>query len=99
MYIRNALLIRLLKIPRPSWGSSGRRSSRVSVKLMFCLQPNCTNLAKYTHLRTNLVLRETHRPTWLSIQKNDTQEAKYTHLQTNLVLRETHLEPGLISRS
>ncbi|KAG5441956.1 hypothetical protein CSKR_107988 [Clonorchis sinensis] len=46
---------------RPSTsGSSGRRSPRVSVKLMFDLRPNCTKLAKYTHLQTNLVLRETH---------------------------------------
>ncbi|KAG5454843.1 hypothetical protein CSKR_112863 [Clonorchis sinensis] len=45
---------------RPSWGSSGRRSPRVSVNLMFYLKPNCTNLENYTHLQTNLVLRETH---------------------------------------
>ncbi|KAG5455082.1 hypothetical protein CSKR_113637 [Clonorchis sinensis] len=45
---------------RFSWGSSGRRSPRVSVNLMFYLKPNCTKLAKYTHLQTNLVLRETH---------------------------------------
>ncbi|KER27458.1 hypothetical protein T265_13789, partial [Opisthorchis viverrini] len=29
---------------RPSWGSSGRRSPRVSVNLMFYLKPNCTRL-------------------------------------------------------
>ncbi|KER27787.1 hypothetical protein T265_13721, partial [Opisthorchis viverrini] len=41
---------------RPSSsGSSGRRSSRVSVKLMFNLNPNWTVFEKYTHLQTNLV--------------------------------------------
>ncbi|KAG5448124.1 hypothetical protein CSKR_106376 [Clonorchis sinensis] len=81
MYIRNALLIRLLKILqqpttgfallgahqvaensstahdwfRPSWGSSGRRSPRVSVNLMFYLNPNWTVFDKYTHLQINLV--------------------------------------------
>ncbi|KER19918.1 hypothetical protein T265_11422 [Opisthorchis viverrini] len=35
----------------PSWGSSGRRSPRVSVNLMLYLKPNCTKLGKYTHLR------------------------------------------------
>ncbi|KER27788.1 hypothetical protein T265_05215 [Opisthorchis viverrini] len=38
-----------------SSGSSGRRSSRVSVKLMFNLNPNWTVFEKYTHLQTNLV--------------------------------------------
>ncbi|KER28417.1 hypothetical protein T265_04730 [Opisthorchis viverrini] len=31
---------------RPSWGSSGKRSPRVSVNFMFYLKPNCTKLAK-----------------------------------------------------
>ncbi|KAG5450571.1 hypothetical protein CSKR_101735 [Clonorchis sinensis] len=44
---------------RPSWGSSGRRSLRVSVNLMFCVHPNLTDCDKYTHLQINLVLRET----------------------------------------
>ncbi|KER27927.1 hypothetical protein T265_05132 [Opisthorchis viverrini] len=35
---------------RPSWGSSGRLSPRVSVNLMFCLNPNWTVSEKYTHL-------------------------------------------------
>ncbi|KAG5449651.1 hypothetical protein CSKR_104117 [Clonorchis sinensis] len=43
-----------------AWGSSGRRSSRVPVNLMFYLKPNCTNLVNYTQLQTNFVLRETH---------------------------------------
>ncbi|KAG5454946.1 hypothetical protein CSKR_105883 [Clonorchis sinensis] len=38
----------------PFWGSSGRRSPRVSVNLMFYLKPNCTKLAKYTHLHIQL---------------------------------------------
>ncbi|KAG5451145.1 hypothetical protein CSKR_102686 [Clonorchis sinensis] len=38
---------------RPSWGSSGRRSPRVSVNLMLYLKTNCTELAKYPHLQTN----------------------------------------------
>ncbi|KAG5445492.1 hypothetical protein CSKR_100980 [Clonorchis sinensis] len=41
---------------RTSWGSSGRRSPRVSVNLMFYLKLNCTKLAKCTHLYTNWVL-------------------------------------------
>ncbi|KAG5448468.1 hypothetical protein CSKR_101906 [Clonorchis sinensis] len=45
---------------RPSWVSSGRRSSRVSVNLMFYLNPNCTELAKCANLQTNFILRETH---------------------------------------
>ncbi|KER26349.1 hypothetical protein T265_06394 [Opisthorchis viverrini] len=40
---------------RPSWGSSGRRSLRVSVSLMIYLNPNCTVFEKCTHLRINLV--------------------------------------------
>ncbi|KAG5442809.1 hypothetical protein CSKR_112272 [Clonorchis sinensis] len=35
-------------------------SPRVSVDLMFCLNPNRTKLAKSIHLHTNSVLRETH---------------------------------------
>ncbi|KAG5445891.1 hypothetical protein CSKR_109645 [Clonorchis sinensis] len=44
----------------PPRGSSGRRSPRVSVNLMFYLNPNWTVFDKYTHLHINLVLRETH---------------------------------------
>ncbi|KAG5452392.1 hypothetical protein CSKR_100797 [Clonorchis sinensis] len=53
----------------PSWGSSGRRSPRVSVNLMFYLNPNRTDFDKYTHLQINLVLRETHlgSPVWFSL--------------------------------
>ncbi|KAG5440985.1 hypothetical protein CSKR_109696 [Clonorchis sinensis] len=40
---------------RPSWGSSGRRSTRVSVNIMFYLNPNWTDFDKYTHLQINLV--------------------------------------------
>ncbi|KAG5452830.1 hypothetical protein CSKR_109003 [Clonorchis sinensis] len=41
---------------RPSTsGSSGRRSPRVSVNLMFYLNPNWTVFEKYTHLQINLV--------------------------------------------
>ncbi|KAG5447835.1 hypothetical protein CSKR_102287, partial [Clonorchis sinensis] len=40
---------------RPSWGSSGRRSSRVSVNLMFYLNPNWTDCDKYTPLQIKLV--------------------------------------------
>ncbi|KER26182.1 hypothetical protein T265_06533 [Opisthorchis viverrini] len=39
---------------RPSWSSLGTRSPRVSVNLMFYLKPNCTKLAKHTHLQTKL---------------------------------------------
>ncbi|KER29678.1 LOW QUALITY PROTEIN: hypothetical protein T265_13325 [Opisthorchis viverrini] len=40
---------------RPSWGSSDRRSLRVSVNLMFYLNPNWTVFEKYTNLQINLV--------------------------------------------
>ncbi|KAG5443027.1 hypothetical protein CSKR_109334 [Clonorchis sinensis] len=40
---------------RPPWSSLGKCSPRVSVNLNFYLKPNCTELAKYTHLLTNLV--------------------------------------------
>ncbi|KAG5455058.1 hypothetical protein CSKR_109924 [Clonorchis sinensis] len=39
---------------RPSWSSSGRRSPRVSVNLMFYLNPDWTDFEKYTHLQINL---------------------------------------------
>ncbi|KAG5448032.1 hypothetical protein CSKR_106597 [Clonorchis sinensis] len=45
---------------RPSWGSSGRRSPRVFVNLMFYLNPNWTEFENYTNLQINLVFRETH---------------------------------------
>ncbi|KAG5440988.1 hypothetical protein CSKR_109694 [Clonorchis sinensis] len=41
---------------RTSWGSSGRRSPRVSVNLMFYLNPNWTVFEKYTYLQIDLVL-------------------------------------------
>ncbi|KER29214.1 hypothetical protein T265_04142 [Opisthorchis viverrini] len=40
---------------RPSWGTVHRRSLRVSVNLMFYLNPNCTVFEKYTHLQIPLV--------------------------------------------
>ncbi|KER27677.1 hypothetical protein T265_05310 [Opisthorchis viverrini] len=47
---------------RPSWGSSGRHSPRVSVNFMLYLKPNCTKSANSTHLQTNLALRLTWNP-------------------------------------
>ncbi|KAG5442004.1 hypothetical protein CSKR_106956 [Clonorchis sinensis] len=41
---------------RPSCGSSGSRSPRVSINLMFYLNRNCTKLAKYAHLQTHSIL-------------------------------------------
>ncbi|KAG5454210.1 hypothetical protein CSKR_111131 [Clonorchis sinensis] len=38
---------------RLSWGSSGRRIPRVSVNLMFYLNPNWTEFNKHTHLQIN----------------------------------------------
>ncbi|KER27808.1 hypothetical protein T265_13728, partial [Opisthorchis viverrini] len=40
---------------RPSWGSSGRCSPRVSVNLMFYLKSNWTVFEKYTHLQISSV--------------------------------------------
>ncbi|KAG5455325.1 hypothetical protein CSKR_105128 [Clonorchis sinensis] len=46
---------------RPSSsGSSGRHSPRVSVNLMFYLNPKWTDFDNYTHFQINLVLQETH---------------------------------------
>ncbi|KER33449.1 hypothetical protein T265_00753 [Opisthorchis viverrini] len=39
---------------RPTWSSSGRRSPRGFVNIMFYLKPSCTKLAKYTRLRITL---------------------------------------------
>ncbi|KAG5453509.1 hypothetical protein CSKR_112253 [Clonorchis sinensis] len=43
---------------RPSWDSSRRRSPRVSVRLMFYLNPYWTGCEKYTHLPINLFCAE-----------------------------------------
>ncbi|KAG5442040.1 hypothetical protein CSKR_112026 [Clonorchis sinensis] len=40
---------------RPSWGPAGRRSHRVSVNLMFYLNPKWADWDKYTHLQISLV--------------------------------------------
>ncbi|KAG5450099.1 hypothetical protein CSKR_102232 [Clonorchis sinensis] len=52
---------------RPSWGSSGRRSPRVSINLMFYLNPNCTVFEKYTHLHINLVFARDSPGTQLNL--------------------------------
>ncbi|KAG5443050.1 hypothetical protein CSKR_112149, partial [Clonorchis sinensis] len=52
---------------RSSWGSSGRRSPRVSVNLMFYLNPNCTDFDKYTHLQINLVFARDSPGTQLNL--------------------------------
>ncbi|KAG5442271.1 hypothetical protein CSKR_100145 [Clonorchis sinensis] len=53
---------------RPSTsGSSGRRSPRVSVNLMFYLNPNWTNFDKYTHLQINLVFARNSLGTQLTL--------------------------------
>ncbi|KER22717.1 hypothetical protein T265_09237 [Opisthorchis viverrini] len=45
---------------RPFWGSPSGRSSQFFVNLIFYLKPNGMKSAKYTHLQTSLVFRETH---------------------------------------
>ncbi|KAG5450130.1 hypothetical protein CSKR_102197 [Clonorchis sinensis] len=40
---------------RQFWGSSGNRGHRVTVNLMFYLNPNWRDFDKYTHLHINLV--------------------------------------------
>ncbi|KAG5451158.1 hypothetical protein CSKR_102671 [Clonorchis sinensis] len=52
---------------RPSWGSSGRHSPRVSVNFRFYLKLNCTKLVKYTHLQTNLVFARDSPETQLNL--------------------------------
>ncbi|KER28153.1 hypothetical protein T265_04983 [Opisthorchis viverrini] len=45
----------------PSWDSSSKRITRVSINLMPRLKPDCTKLAKYTQLETKLFFfRENH---------------------------------------
>ncbi|KAG5442342.1 hypothetical protein CSKR_109298 [Clonorchis sinensis] len=56
-----------------SWSSSARRSPRIPVNLMFCLNPNRTQLAKCTQLQTNLVLRKLRDCTYpMSPKKSET---------------------------
>ncbi|GAA49383.1 discoidin domain receptor [Clonorchis sinensis] len=38
--------------------TDGRRNTRLSVSVMFCLNPNCTKVDKYTHLPISLVFME-----------------------------------------
>ncbi|KAG5445091.1 hypothetical protein CSKR_104015 [Clonorchis sinensis] len=52
---------------RPSWGSSGRCSPRVSDNLMFCLNPNLTDFDEYTHLQINLVFARDSPGTQLNL--------------------------------
>ncbi|KAG5451769.1 hypothetical protein CSKR_109198 [Clonorchis sinensis] len=52
---------------RPSWGPSGRRSPRGSVKLMFYSNPNRTDFDKYTHLQINLVFARDSPGTQLNL--------------------------------
>ncbi|KAG5446464.1 hypothetical protein CSKR_105821, partial [Clonorchis sinensis] len=52
---------------RPSWGSSARRSPRVSVNFMFYLNPNWTVFEKYTHLHINLVFARDSPGTQLNL--------------------------------
>ncbi|KAG5446243.1 hypothetical protein CSKR_102969 [Clonorchis sinensis] len=52
---------------RPSWGSSGRRSPRVSVNLMFYLNPNCTHFDKPTHLQIDFVFARDSPGTQLNL--------------------------------
>ncbi|KER27439.1 hypothetical protein T265_13803, partial [Opisthorchis viverrini] len=59
-------ILEQVELPRPVspfWGSSGRRSPRVSVNLMFYLKPNCTELANYngcTKVYIGQTARELH---------------------------------------
>ncbi|KER29201.1 hypothetical protein T265_04133 [Opisthorchis viverrini] len=59
---------------RPSWGSSGGRSPRVSVNLMFYLNPNCTIFENHTHLQINLVFT-----------RDSTESLVYDILQLNVL--------------
>ncbi|KAG5450921.1 hypothetical protein CSKR_107874 [Clonorchis sinensis] len=58
---------------RPSWGSSGRRSPRVSVNLRFYLNPKWTDFDKYIHLQINLVLLDSPG-TQLSLAENPSDD-------------------------
>ncbi|KAG5450494.1 hypothetical protein CSKR_112682 [Clonorchis sinensis] len=81
---------------RPSWGSAGRRIPRVSVNLMFYLNPNWTDCDKYTHLQINLVFARDSPETQLDLSRSsqfllnplfclNLDCTKYTQLHTNLV--------------
>ncbi|KER26341.1 hypothetical protein T265_06388 [Opisthorchis viverrini] len=45
---------------RLSWGSSGRHSFRVSLKLMIYLNPNCTVFEEYTHFSYTILMPSCH---------------------------------------
>ncbi|KER27590.1 LOW QUALITY PROTEIN: hypothetical protein T265_13764 [Opisthorchis viverrini] len=55
---------------RPSWGSSGRHSSRVSVNLMIYVNPNWTVFEKYTHLQINYWRKGVR---WCKFRRNKAQ--------------------------
>ncbi|KAG5455131.1 hypothetical protein CSKR_107384 [Clonorchis sinensis] len=85
---------------RCSWGSSGRRSPRVSINLMFYLNPNWTDFDKHTHLQINLVLQVTHlEPTWKhhkrKIQLGSRQQSRSEFL-VNFHLEHTKLMDSTI---
>ncbi|KER30273.1 hypothetical protein T265_03227 [Opisthorchis viverrini] len=65
---------------RPSWGSSGRRSPRVSINLMSYLNPNWIVLEKYTHLQITLIFT-----------RNSTESLVYDVLQLNVLQRPGNL--------
>ncbi|KER21493.1 hypothetical protein T265_15082, partial [Opisthorchis viverrini] len=73
---------------RPSaWGSSGRRRPRVSVNLMFYLNPNWTTFKKYSRLQINLAqpLRFPSVTFMFRFNSICTTFDKYTQLRTNRV--------------
>ncbi|KAG5451363.1 hypothetical protein CSKR_105311, partial [Clonorchis sinensis] len=78
---------------RPSWGSSGRRSPRVSVNLMFYLNPNSTDFDKYTHLHINLVFARDSPGTQLNLPPIHVSVAtifeisRYMYIRNALLIR------------
>ncbi|KER29238.1 hypothetical protein T265_04086 [Opisthorchis viverrini] len=66
----------------PSWGSSGKRSPRVSVKPMFYINPYWTELDKCTHFHINLLhlSRSTQIGTWRQCQRKEARGLRSCHV-------------------
>ncbi|KER29696.1 LOW QUALITY PROTEIN: hypothetical protein T265_13309 [Opisthorchis viverrini] len=71
---------------RPSWSSSGRRSPRVSINLMFCLNPAWTVFEKYTHLQISSVFT-----------RDSTESVVYDILQPEALPQKVHSKQTTLS--
>ncbi|KAG5441010.1 hypothetical protein CSKR_101240 [Clonorchis sinensis] len=74
---------------RSSWDSSSRCSPRVSINLMFCLNPNWTDFDKYTHLQINLVFARDSPETQLNLRFQPKHEAAWCSIFSCLETSQT----------